>query len=517
MLANAKHWVLNNQETDRSGDIAMVDERTRFEMYYPPFEGAIKAGVASMMCSYNRINGAGDDAWSCGNKETLAGDLKGRLGFEGFVMSDWGATHATAIEAGLDMEQPNANWMGDKLLAAVKAGNVTADTIDDSVGRMLAPMFEYGVMETYAQWTNLTKRSLRVTSKKHSALARELAAAGTVLLKNTAGVLPIVDKATNRILVVGDQAKDPSVHGGGSGEVIPTYVISPLEGITERAASGTVVAYDDGSDPATAVAAAAAADLVIVVVGMSSHEGVDRANLSFPTDQVELVAAIAAAAGSKTVVAAINPGSVLLPWDEAVAATLLMFVPGLECGHALADVLWGDVNPTARLPITMPNKDNEVEFTKAMYPGVDGTSHYSEGLLVGYRYYDHHKIVPKYPFGHGLSFTEFDYSSLEVDSASLVLNFTVTNAGSSLGGATVAQAYLGFPASAGEPPRQLKGFHKTAVLPPGASEHITIELTARDLSTWDVGSHAWAKQSGKFTVEVGESSRDIRLTGSLHV
>lgn len=508
VLAVAKHWILNNQETDRFSDDAVVDERTRHELYYPPFEGAVSAGVAAVMCSYNRVGGA----WSCGSQETLTDALKGRLGFGGFVVSDWGATHGVDnAAAGLDMEQPGAKFMGDALLAEVRSGAVPEAVVDASARRVLQPMYEYGIFEHAGQWENLSRRSLDVTSPAHSALARRLAAAAAVLARNE-GALP-VPAAARRIAVIGDQAREPTVHGDGSGAVFPTYVVSPLRAIQERAAlGGGTVVYDDGSDEQRAASVAAEADLVVVVVGGSSREGSDRPTLALPGSQDALVRAVAAAAGGRTVVACISPGAVLLPWAQDVSALLLMLMPGLEVGNALADVLWGEVNPSGRLPVTMPGRDNEVNFSAAMFPGVDKRSTYSERLLVGYRWYDAHGVAPRYPFGHGLSYTRFEYHGLSIDASALLVSCSVTNAGRRAG-SEVAQLYLAFPAHAASPPQQLRGFVRTGVLAPGESAQVSFRLRARDVSAFDPASREWAVVPGEFEARVGASSRDVRLVG----
>lgn len=535
VLANAKHWVLNSQEQDRQGDDALVDERTRFEIYYPPFEGAIEAGVASMMCSFNRINGI----WSCGDPDTLRVDLKERLGFQGFVMSDWGACHSTSIGAGLDMEMPGGHGGCPKYTVCPGAphfgpanpadgqcpkgvpscidGNVSTKVVDEAVLRIMTPMFEFDLFKNAAQWSNLTKRSLTVTSAAHSLLARQIAAAATVLLRNEHEALPI-PSSVRSIVVFGEQAATPSVHGGGSGAVLPAYIISPLQGICEKAnASGVACTYEPGDDLEKAAAAAASADLAIVVVGDSSSEGHDRVSLSFSGAQDALVTAVAGHAKHGTVVVGLNPGPVLLPWAEQVEGLLLMFQPGLECGHSLADVLWGAVNPSAKLPLTMPATENQIGMTVDQYPGTPNetlgylTSNYTERLLVGYRWYDAHEAQPRYEFGFGKSYTTFAYSAL-VTSCSAV-SFTVKNTGSRAG-AEVAQLYLSFPAAAGEPPQQLKGFKKVQ-LDPGVAKQVVLNLTSRAFSIWSVEEHAWTPMSGRFGVSVGSSSRDSRLNGTI--
>ena len=396
--------------------------------------------------------------------------------------------------------------------------NVSTTIVDEAVLRILTPMYEFDVFKHAAQWSNLTKRSLTVTSAAHSLLAREIAAAATVLLRNEEETLPIASSVRS-IVVLGKQAESPSVHGGGSGAVLPTYVISPLQGICEKAnASGVSCVYDPGDDLEKSAARAASADLAIVVVGDSSSEGKDRSSLAFSGTQNGLVTTVAGKA-KRTVVVGLNPGPVLLPWAEQVDGLLLMFTPGLECGHALADILWNDagVNPSGRLPLTMPASENQVGFTTEQYPGTPNeqlkclTSNYSEQLLIGYRWYDHHKAEPRFEFGYGLSYTQFHYSDLTA--AIDTVSFTLTNNGSRPG-AEVAQLYLSFPESAGEPPQQLKAFKKVH-LDVGVATSVVLNLTARSFSIWSVEQHAWTPVKGTFRVSVGSSSRDTRLTGTI--
>jgi len=581
VIANCKHYVNNNQEAQRGGVSEVVDERTRFEIYYPPFHGAVLAGLGSIMCSYNRINGV----YSCQNNQTLHIDLKERLGFKGWVMSDWGATHSMSINEGLDQEMPGSSWMGDKLKAAVQSGQVSQDKLNESVLRILTPMYEFGIFDHAQQWTNGSAHKADVTSPAHSLVARQISAAAAILVKNN-GVLPFTKKVRT-VAVIGKDGKNPTVHGGGSGSVGPTYVVTPLRGITARFSNSTKmnctfdpdvdyfiqpssehtasdpkdcctncfnsggceyftfvppstcwfhndigdrrnhsgytsgscgtssdnVTYADGSDVGKAVDVAKAADVAVVFMSTSSSEGSDRGSLAFPGDQEKVVAAVIAAQPN-TIVICFHPGAVLMPWAKDAAAVINMFMPGLEVGHSVADILWGDVNPSGRLPLTMPNKENEIGFTTSQYPGVNGVATYTEKLEVGYRWYDSHKVTPNFPFGHGLSYTNFTYSKLTAQSKSV--SFSVKNSGN-WHGAEVAQLYLGFPSSAGEPPFQLKGFKKTKVLSPGETVAITLPLSDRDLSIWDVGSHGWKKVSGKFTVHVGASSRDVRLVGDFTV
>lgn len=277
--------------------------------------------------------------------------------------------------------------------------------------------------------------------------------------------------------------------------------------------SSSVTTYT-GDDPTAAATAAAAADVAVVFVSTTSSEGSDRKTLAFSDDQNAMVAAVAKAQ-KKTIVVMVNPGAVLTPWTGDVAACMTMFMPGLEMGNSLSDILYGDVNPSGRLPLTFPNVDNEQQFTQSQWPGLPVKtgleSTYTEKLNVGYRWYDAHQVTPKFAFGHGLSYASFAYSDLTV--TGLTISFTVKNTGT-VAGAEIPQLYIGFPSSAGEPPKVLRGFEKV-MLQAGGEETVTFALDSGMLSVWDVTEHGWAPVSGTFQVYVGASSRDIKLTGTL--
>lgn len=321
VVANAKHYVNNNQETNRGSVSELVDERTRFELYYPPFWGATKAGLGSIMCSYNKINGV----WSCENPETL-GNLKKDLGFEGWVMSDWGATHSTSIMAGLDQEMPGASDMNDaKITAGIAAKNITEAAVDESVTRILTGMFMAGVIDKHDEDKmayDFSKHSANVTSDAAAQLARELSANSTVLLKNEGGVLPL--SASDKVAVIGLADQDNALtHGGGSGQVVPSWTITPLAGISAAAGKGKVT-YNPGTDATSAAAAAKAADVAVVFVGSLSSEGSDRKSLSLDDGSVKAITAQDAlieavvAANPKTVVVLTVPGAILMPWSTKV-------------------------------------------------------------------------------------------------------------------------------------------------------------------------------------------------------
>lgn len=558
VIANAKHYVQNNQETDR-GDISeLVDERTRHEMYYPVFEGAAKAGVGSVMCSYNKINGV----WSCENPTTL-GDLKRTLGMDGFVMSDWGATHSTSIRAGLDVEMPGAGFMGpDGIKGAISAGDASMANVDESVTRILTAMFKVGVIDRHAADPtaySYTKHSRNVTTLDAAYLARKLSAESTVLLKNKDKLLPL--RAGKRVAIIGlADADNALTHAGGSGEVTPSFTATPLDSFRTAYEDGEV-SYCDGTDIGLCVVQAAAAEVAIVFAGTLSSEGSDRKSLSLDdgidaNNQNELISRVADAQPNTAVVLTV-PGAVLCPWEPAVKAIVTNFMPGQQAGNAITDVLLGKVNPSAKLPLTFPNHENETKFTPEQWPGVPdaplpspksdprrlcervssprqgfaegflaknltGTptptckyANYTERLLVGYRYYDHHKInfTTGFPFGHGLSYTTFSYADIVLRKEEV--QFNVKNTGEREG-AEVAQLYLEFPEVAGEPPRQLKGFSKV-VIAAGESKTVKIPLTPRETSIWDVKTHDWRVVHGVYTAYVGSSSRDIRLKGTFTV
>ena len=616
VVANAKHWVNNNQETDRSSVDEEVDERSQFEIYYPPFVGAIEADVGSFMCSYNKIRTRSVEGtgWSCENPETLQRDLKERLGFKGWVMSDWGATHSMSILQGLDQEMPGSDFMGDDaIVKAVSAGTVPTGRVDDGALRILTPLFAVGAFDV----NNTNTQENNVTSPKHAALARSLASKSIVLLKNEDGALPLDAKAKVKIALIGRTAMDPVVGGGGSGFVAPARKAKPYDAIVaklgltsspspplppvncsdghfdvgfdyrntdaqtsaaagsageccaacaarraaslplqvqttetcnyftfdastqtcwmkatnhnrvpdNKATSGmcraplppapppcspggdTCVYYDDGTDVERAAKLAATADVAIVFVATSSSEGGDRGSLSFDDGADDLVAKIATSGVAKSVVTAVSPGAALTPWRDSVDAITLGFMPGQEYGDALADVLFGDVNPSAKLPLTLPKVENEVNFTVNDWPGTGDPQRvalYTEKLEVGYRWYEAHGVTPAFPFGHGLSYSSFALSKLEAsaDGVSVV----VANTGAVIG-AAVAQLYLVFPDSAGEPPLQLKGFSKQTIAA-GQTANVTFALDARSRSIWDVNTHSWAEVKGTFGVVVGLSSRD---------
>jgi len=377
-----------------------------------------------------------------------------------------------------------------------------------------------GVMDAEPGAWDASKHSVNASTEENIATARNLSTQSTVLLKNN-GVLPL--KPSARIAVIGlADGKTTIYGGGGSGEVAASYSVSPLEALSAYAvAQGGNFTFSEGvDDVASAVAAAQAADVALVFVGTTSGEGADRPNLALPSEQDTLVRAVAGAQ-PHTVVCVASPGAVLLHRSKDVAAILATFMPGQQAGPAITSILYGEVNPSGKLPLTFPNKENEVNFTPEQWPGVPAPgekftqANYTERLLVGYRYYDQMNIDfgTGFPFGHGLSYTTFSYSNLKTKPNSV--SCTITNTGT-VAGAEVVQLYLSFPTSANEPPNQLKGFQKV-MLGPGEQGEVVFSLTTRHFSIWNSERHMWTEVEGKFGVHVGSSSRDVRLSGTIFI
>jgi beta-glucosidase len=514
VVATAKHFVCNDQETQRNFVTSDADERTRQEVYYRPFLDSVRAGAGAIMASYNRVN----SRYAC-ESETLNTVLKKTYGFNGFIMSDWGAGFSTTagMNNGLDMDMYSNHFPTNDITAAFQSGNVPAAELDGMVFRILSTMFQFGIFDN----PSTGNLGSVVTSAAHFQFARDTAAAGMVLLQNNGNFLPI-GASVHSIAVIGSVASTaPISTGGGSASVILPSNVTPLGGIASRAGGGITVNYaqGDGASVAQAVQIATNSDVAIVCVGQRTSEGSDRTNLFLPNGQDALISAVAAA-NPHTIVVVYSSSATLMPWANQVAAILIAWYPGQENGNALAQLLFGDVNPSGKLPVTIPASASQLPTgTPAQFPGSNGHVSYSEGLNVGYCWYDANQITPLFPFGFGLSYTTFGYSNLTVGAASpsgqVQIGFDLTNTGV-LTGAEVPQLYLGFPAAAGEPPKLLKGFEKIT-LPPGQTQHITFNLNWEDLACWDIAARGWIVPPGVFQVMVGASSRDIRLTGSFTV
>ena len=544
VIANVKHFAANNQEGDAGAAAdrsapgqplgpppvegnrllvnANVDERTLHEVYLPQFEAAVReAHVGSVMCSYNRLNGP----YACENAHLLRDILKREWGFSGYLLADYGAAHDTlaSLNSGLDFEPfPGVSYGPLAVRAALASGRVSRATIDEHVRRMLRTLFAFRFFDRAA----FVNDDRQIDQAAHARSAQRIEESAITLLKNR-GALPLSTRRERSIAVIGKGATT-FVTGGGSGNVKPFSFSSPLQAIVRRAGPGARVGYDDGADPERAASLARGADVAIVFAGDYFTEGVDRRCLSlecptFQGDQDGLIETIAAA-NRNTVVVLQSGGPDLTPWRHRVRALVEAWYPGQRGGAALARVLFGDADPGGRLPVTFPGReaDTPTAGDPQKYPGVGESETYKEGVFVGYRWYDAHRLAPAFPFGFGLSYTAFRYRGLHISparhgsGAPPSISVEVTNTGPRPGVA-VPELYLALPPpSPGvrQPPRQLKAFTKLA-LAPGQSRRVVFRLNDRSFSYWDVARHGWRVAAGCYGVMVGSSSRDLPLTGTL--
>jgi beta-glucosidase len=511
VIATLKHYVGNNQETNRMTVSDQVDDRTLHEIYEKNFGIAVADGdPGSVMCSYNKIN----DVYACDNSDTL-GSLRSQLGFTGFVVSDYPATHATtSIREGLNVELPTGVFNTlTNVQAALAAGSISLADIDARVHETLVVLFKFGLFDRTITRTPINQAA-------DNADVQQIEAQSAVLLKNKAAVLPI-STATGGIAVIGTPART-SAQGGGSSQVNPLSVDNAYDAIVARAGGTATVSYSDGTDLTQAAATAKAAGIALVFVRDNASEGGDRSNLSLPGQQDALVKAVAAA-NPHTVVVLQTGAPVLMPWLSQVSGVLQTWYPGAKGGAATAQLLFGDVNPSGKLPQTWPASDTQVPAsTPAQYPGVNGEADYSEGIYVGYRWYDEHHRTPLFPFGYGLSYTHFDYSALRLTHTSgnsgdpVAVSFDVTNTGT-VAGAEAPQVYVAKPDRiADTPPKELGAFTKIS-LQPGQRRTVTLTVDPRELSYWDSGAQAFTVQDGAYGISVGGSSASLPLSATYQV
>ncbi|SFS99959.1 glycoside hydrolase family 3 C-terminal domain-containing protein [Saccharopolyspora flava] len=503
--ASVKHFAANNQETERMHVSAEVDERTLREIYLPAFERVVtQADPATVMCSYNRINGVAASQ----NRWLLTEVLRDEWGFEGVVISDWGAVYdkLASLLAGLDLEMPGSGGKNDvRLVEAVCSGEVPESRVDEAVQRVLTLTRHH------------TEPTGRFDADEHHALARRLAAECAVLLKNDRQSLPLAHDA--EVAVIGEFARAPRFQGGGSSHINPTRVQSALDSLREL---GTNVTYApgfhlDGSPDESlrseAVSAARAADVAVVFAGLpDAHEseGYDRDTLDLPADQIATIRAVADAA-ARTVVVLSHGGVVSLEgWHDDVDAILDGFLLGQAGGGALADLLRGEVNPSGHLAESIPLRlqDNP---TYLNFPGEQGHVRYGEGVMVGYRYYETAQVPVRYPFGHGLSYTTFETVDLTVTTTgpdTATASITVTNTGSRAG-KHVVQLYVATDAGpVRRPARELRAFTKVA-LEPGQTRTVELELDSRAFAYYDVEAGRWVTAPGDYAIQVGRSAADV--------
>ena len=558
VAACVKHYAVNNQEFQRTQSNSVVDDRTLYEIYLPAFKAAVVEGNAwSIMGSYNLYNGQ----FNCHNKKLLVDILKGEWGFDGVVVSDWGGCRDSeeAILNGLDIEM--GTWtnglrgaasdsyrnyhMADPYLKGLREGKYSTKELDDKCRRILRLIFRTSMRPepNYG----------RFVCPEHYQAARDISAAGVVLLKNDNNTLPLNVPEGGKILLVGENVVKKMVVGGGSSNLKTAYEVNPLEGLQNAYGDKAEIvwargyvgdtstsynAVDTGQDLtdnrspkeliAEAVEMAKDADYVIFVGGLnkSAHqdnESTDRLQITLPYGQEEVILALAEVA-KNLVVVNISGSPVAMPWAAEADAIVQGWYGGTESGNALADVLTGKVNPSGRLPFTVPFKyeDGPIK-TEAQYPGIkeEGDefwqTHYSEGVYVGHRWYSSNKIKVQFPFGHGLSYTTFAYSNAKADKAEMTADQTlkvsvdVTNTGS-VDGAEIVQLYINdVKSTIDRPVKELKNFEKV-YLKAGETKTVTFEIDAQDLSYFDADKHEWVAEPGKFKVLLGSSSEDIKST-----
>ncbi|KAF2181119.1 glycoside hydrolase family 3 protein [Zopfia rhizophila CBS 207.26] len=604
--ATAKHYILNEQETQRNptynpnGTItdviqeaisANVDDRTLHELYLWPFANAVHSKVSSVMCAYQRVNGS----YACENSKLQNGILKGELGFQGYIMSDWGAVHSglSSIDNGLDMNMPGGlgtygtffaagSFFGDNVTIAVNNGSLDVSRVDDMIVRVMTPYYWLGQdqdfptvdpstadlntfspRKTWLREFNLTGERSRDVRENHGELIRKHGAAGTVLLKNTNKTLPL--KAPKNIAIFGNDAGEDTqgfynqvdfeygtlVAGGGSGTGRLTYLITPLAAIKERAArdnalvqqwlNNTLIINSNVTD----LWIPQEPDVCLVFLKTWAEEAADRLHLSVDWDGNDVVESVAKYC-SNTVVVTHSSGINTLPFADHpnVTAILAAHYPGQQSGYSLTDILYGDVNPSGKLPYTIAfngSDYNAPPTTAVNTTGVyDWQSWFDEKLEIDYRYFDANNISVRYEFGYGLSYTTFELSDLQAEALDdaltsapayhavqpggnpslweTIYNVTVsvTNSGDT-DGAAVPQLYGSFPSDttpAGTPPRQLRGFEKV-FLKAGETRTVSFGLMRRDLSYWDVVSQEWLIPAGAFTLSAGLSSRDLKASTSI--
>ena len=538
IIGDVKHYAFNDQETDRNTLNVVLNRRAMRETDLLAFQIAVETGrPLAAMCSYNRIEGD----FACENNYTLNQVLKHDFDFKGFVLSDWEGTHSTvhAALAGLDMEQPSSDYFGSALKQAVESGAVPASRLDDMVGRILYSLFASGVVDHPP-----LRRVVDPFRGLHD--AQHIAEEGIVLLQNNAGLLPLDKNLKGTIAIIGSHADVGVLSGGGSAQVdapggnaidpsqgasvwgSPVYFPSaPLEFIRAKAPS-TSVQFNSGDDPRSAAALAAKSDVAILFLHQWMSEGQDAPSLSLPDAQDTLVEAVAAA-NHRTIVVLENGGPVSMPWAPRVAGILETWYPGIGGGEAIANILFGDVNPSGKLPATFARSDADLPFPQV--PGLTqttgnngmnahaaGTSqeqaaitvdYNRQGLEVGYKWFQTHQIKPLFAFGHGLSYTTFAYSDLKVEGPASTVTFHLQNTGTHAG-VEVAEVYATLPASTGEPFRRLVGWKRVA-LAPGETQTVSILPNRTLLSVYDEASDSWKLTPGAYQIEVGGASDDLKI------
>ncbi|WP_217597454.1 beta-glucosidase [Cohnella sp. GbtcB17] len=517
-----KHFAANNQEHRRMTGDSVVHERTLREIYLASFEFAVKeAQPWTVMCSYNKVNGT----YASENEYLLTDILKDEWGHEGFVVSDWGAVNEreAGLAAGLELEMPASGGAGDRsIVEAVRGGKLLEEKLDRAVERLLRIVF---------MAADHKKEGATYDAEAHHALAREVARESMVLLKNEGGILPL--RKDGKLAVIGELAAKPRYQGGGSSHIKPTKLEDIREELARSAGEGARIAYAQGYDLQSdaldaalveeAKRAAADAEVAVIFAGLPDRyesEGFDRTHLRLPDNQVALIRAVAEAQPNVVVVLS-NGAPVEMPWLGSAKGLLEAYLGGQALGGAIADLLFGDANPSGKLaetfPLRLAHNPSQLNF-----PGEGDRVEYKEGLFVGYRYYDAKEIEPLFPFGYGLSYSTFEYGNLAVgkpairDDETVTVTVDVTNTGSRAGKEIVQLYVRDVQSTVIRPFKELKGFAKVE-LQPGETKAVSFTLDRRAFAYYNVDLKDWHVESGEFEILVGRSSRDIAVSGTIAV
>lgn len=513
VAACIKHFICNNQETNRFTVSSEVSERALQEIYYPAFKASVKEADAwSVMSCYNKLNGT----YGAENKHLLKDVLMNEWGFRGFVVTDWAATRwgmstENCVNAGLTLEMPApVKYSVTKMSKAYKEGKFTLEAINENIKRLLRVMFLVGLFDD----ENTLPKGNRNTPE-HQSVTREIAEEGVVLLKNTGNILPIKLEKVKEIAIIGPTANKRTYLGGGSSDNFPPYEVKPIDGIKEKCNNKVKIT----NTPLEA-------DITLLFVGLKHKEGGDaehwdKNSFSLPEKQIELITKTVEE-NKNTIVINISGSPVsMIEWIDNVPAVIQAWYGGMEAGNAIAAIIFGEVNPSGKLPITFPKRlsDSPAHVSDRTYPGNEKVF-YEEGIFVGYRHFDTKEIDPLFPFGHGLSYNEYIYENLEISQEKISGNekFFVTldviNTGDRLG-AEVVQLYIqDVKCSVERPIKELKGFKKIK-LESNEKKSVKFEITKDDLSFFDEKSNDWKAEKGKFNILIGSSSRDIRLQAEI--
>jgi beta-glucosidase len=527
VIGDIKHYAMNDQESGRDQVNAIIDKRAMRESDLLAFEIGISIGrPGAVMCSYNAVNGD----YGCENEYLLTEVLKKEWGFNGFVVSDWGGTHSTvkASAAGLDNEEPfndgYDDFFGDKMKGAVKAGSVPMAEVDEHVRRILRSEFASGIVD-YPRKTSV------VDVEGGFETSREIAEQSTVLLKNEGGMLPLDRAKVTSIAVIGSHANMGMASGGGSAQVDAPgrppagwqahvwFPTSPLKAVSAKA-PGANVQFDSGENPASAAALAKKSDVAIVFAYQWISEGMDLPNLSLPDQQDALIEEVAAA-NPRTIVVLETGTAITMPWLDKVSGVVEAWYAGSKGADAVANILFGDVDPSAKLPMTFPRSEADLPHPELVMPPKGGQKdktkptfsvNYDEGLKVGYKWYDAENKAVLFPFGYGLSYTTYSYSDIKVNPGreTTTVSFVVKNTGSRAGN-EIAEVYAALPVAAGEPPKRLAGWSKVS-LNAGESREVSVSIESKYLSVYDANSGGWKLLPGAYTFMAGGSSQDLPLT-----